>query len=123
MDMSFKLSMSNIRFLKYSLDFISSIFLLLFYPIIRLLNSSFKFSNVIQVLIGKKTWISYIKNDEYLHQLPKIKEGVYTPIFIKEKEGISISDLHNINIIYAKNYNIWLDIEYLFKHVFNTKVE
>lgn len=121
MDMSFKLGKRNVRFFKYILDFLFAIFLLFLYPIIRLLNPNFKFQNVLQVLLGKKTWVSYIQNDGNIHQLPKIKEGVYTPIFLNKGEAISTLNTHNINIIYAKNYNVWLDIEYLFKHIFDTK--
>jgi len=121
LEMSYNLDNKKNLFAKYSLDIFAALLLLLFSPVIKLFNRRFKLSNIFKVLFGSKTWISYIPNDKDIDELPKIKEGIYTPIFSDKISGISNKDLHNMNVIYARNYNITMDIEYLFKHIFDNK--
>ncbi len=118
MEINYKFDNRNIVLFKYFTDKIIALFLLLIFPVLKLLNNKFEISNVFLVLSGKKTWVSYIGEDKELDLLPALKKGVYTPVFSKSYKNISNNYLHDINVLYARNYNFWMDLEYLLKHLF-----
>jgi hypothetical protein len=82
---------------------------------IRLLNNS------LHVLFGFKTWVGYYTGgDIQTDHLPNIKKGILTPLdFIKGSE-YSVSYIENLNMVYAKNYKIWTDLQILIKGFKNT---
>ena len=105
----------NIR-VKRNFDMIGSIIILVALPIFFYLkNYRTAFSNTIQVLKGKKTWIGYIQTSNN-DNLPKIKQPVFDLFSSNSKLSDEISD--KLNIIYAKDYNVQKDIILLCKRIF-----
>jgi len=103
---------------KRTLDFILALLLILFLPISIWFYSDKKtfIHNCWNVLIGKKSWIGYskIKNPAD-RNLPVIKTGILTPAEAKGSE-INSPMTSKLNLIYARNYSIWKDIEILNKY-------
>jgi hypothetical protein len=68
------------------------------------------------VLLGRLSWISYIKSENYNYlDLPKLKPGIFSPvILIRSGENIDIAKT-NANLDYAKNYKISTDFKIIFK--------
>ena len=108
---------ANNKRTKRSIDILFSIFFILSSPILIFIvkNPSHFLRNIFQVLLGKKTWVAYANsNSESISQLPRIKEGVLSPV-----SGLGpISDLafsNKLNIIYAKDYKASTDIRIILK--------
>ena len=75
--------------------------------------------NIFYVLINKISWVSYIeKKDLKIDNLPKIKKGVFSNFSIKKNKKLSLKKLELLNIIYAKNYNVWKDLYIIWKSLF-----
>ncbi|GIV44271.1 MAG: hypothetical protein KatS3mg035_1394 [Bacteroidia bacterium] len=68
---------SNIRSKRF-LDISSSLILILFLPVLLIIvpNRIGLISNILQVLLGKKSWVGY-KETNLKQELPKIKKGVF----------------------------------------------
>ena len=95
---------------------IMAIIILIAFPIFFYFkNYRTAFSNTIQVLKGKKTWIGYIQSSNN-ENLPKIKQPVFDIYSSNTKLSDEISD--KLNIIYAKDYNVQKDIILLCKRIF-----
>ncbi len=113
---------NNIRN-KRIFDIISSLIILFISPFliiftkksIRLLNNS------LYVLFGIKTWVGYYESgDIQTNHLPNIKKGILTPLdYVKSSEN-SVTYIENLNMVYAKNYKIWTDLQILIKGFKNT---
>ncbi len=71
------------------------------------------FSNWIHVLLGNKTWVGYAQNNN-IKLLPKIKEGVLSPINNSNKTLNDIS-IQKLNFLYAKDYSIEKDLLIILK--------
>ncbi len=107
------------RFLDIKLSFIFilfSPFILLFFKIpFKLINNS------VNVLLGSKTWVGYFKtNDSKYNNLPKIKDGILTPLDLRSEKEMVESLIYKLNMEYARNYTIWNDLHILlkgFKHI------
>ncbi len=78
-------------------------------------------NNSMNVLLGFKTWVGYSKKSNVsTNQLPKIKEGILTPLDLGSKKEISDSFIRHSNMVYAKNYTVLNDAKILlkgFKHI------
>lgn len=73
--------------------------------------------NIFFVLIGKRTWVGYIKDlkaDENFH-LPKIAEGVLSPLDGLEAGEPDEEGLLRLNLLYAKDYRVANDLNIVFK--------
>lgn len=101
------LSKREYRNQKRLFDIASALILLILFPIgLWRMGSSMYFKNCLDVLFGKKTWVSYssISND-----LPKLKKGVIkTDYAIK---GDSEPFASRLDELYAKNYSVLMDIK------------
>ncbi|MFC2103984.1 glycosyltransferase family 2 protein [Bacteroidota bacterium] len=99
-------------------DFIISITILILSPLLLLFfKIPFKLiNNSLNVLLGCKTWIGYHKKSEHdIENLPKIKNGILTPLDLGSKKEKSNSFVYKSNMEYAKNYTIWNDLNILLK--------
>ena len=102
-------------------DFMSAFLMLLISPILFVV-SGFKFklfSNIFNVIFGKKTWVGYQSHSkEQIAKYPKIKPWILTII----TSNISSSDdvAHKLNLIYAKDYTVSKDLVVFFKKFKNT---
>jgi len=101
-------------------DIISSFLLLIFYPILFLfiINKFNTLSNILKVLAGAKTWVSYYFYDGLnLNELPKIKKGILNPVDGLGKKKIDESLKEKLNFLYAKDYKFTNDMNILIKGI------
>jgi hypothetical protein len=92
------------------------VFLLLCPMIIWFFKHKFAFlQNCFQVGTGRKTWIGYAS---YPNQLPKLKQGVFTP-----SDGLAAANplnqhtIQRIDFLYAKDYDVWRDVDILIRNL------
>jgi len=98
-------------------DIISSIILLLFFPALIVVSKSFLglLRNILSVLFGLKSWVSYHKSDKN-DALPKIKEGILNPVSHLRSEYSELT-LFKLNMLYAKEYRLKNDLDILLKNL------
>ncbi len=65
--------------------------------------------NLLEVLSGKKTWVGYAHSYHNSNDLPKIKQGVLTPVS-RSIDGIEEATVNKLNFLYAKNYSVEKDL-------------
>jgi hypothetical protein len=73
--------------------------------------------NLFLVLIGKRTWVGYIKglNAEQNFHLPKISDSVLSPLDSLEAGELDETGLSRLNMLYAKDYRVANDLNIVFK--------
>ena len=106
----------NIRNKRF-FDITSSLVLLAFSPILIILNKNFLnvLKNILLVLIGVKSWVSYHEIGKK-DALPKIKEGVLNPVsHLKSK--LTERTIFKLNMLYAKEYQVKNDFDILLKNL------
>lgn len=93
-------------------DFLTSLFFLLTFPFIcwKVERKKGFFLNIIQVLVAVKSWVGFAGNEETKTRLPELKAGVLTPAD-RLASGLPEEKKMEVDMIYAKNYNIMQDIE------------
>lgn len=98
-------------------DFLSSILILIFSPILMpFLKRPFGiWKNAFMVFIGKLSWVGYSSSNLNDKALPKIRKGV-----LNTKDAINISKidektLNKLDLLYARNYSIQTDLNIIFK--------
>lgn len=92
------------KILKRIVDFTFAFGLMIFKPF-----HSVNVSQLWEILMGKKTFVSYNQSDQRLYELPKIKCGIFEiGPFIADK-----SKVHNMNLKYAINYKVLHDIKFI----------
>ena len=110
-----EISKSDNKRKKRTLDLLFSLFLLLTFPVSILFfkNKKNLIVNIIDCLVGKKTYVGYNLQKTNHPLLPKLKLSILHPI-----SNSSNSDELNekINLIYARDYSVWKDIEILQKN-------
>ncbi|MBN2635935.1 MAG: glycosyltransferase [Prolixibacteraceae bacterium] len=78
-------------------------------------NKATYISNIFNVLVGNKTWISYISiNSEIIH-LPKLKPGILNPAELFTEIKLDNEKINQLNMMYAKDYNLLNDSLILMK--------
>lgn len=70
--------------------------------------------NVFQVLFGVKSWVGYYMPEKADHRLPKIKFSVLSPLDGMKVKNHNQKVLNDLNLLYARDYNIWKDINIVF---------
>lgn len=98
-------------------DVISSIGMLLLLPFMLLIvtNRIGFIRNWIQVILGKKTWIGYLKGGESQY-LPPVSDGVLNPAGRADLSQLSLSpDI--INFRYARDFSINGDLQLLLSYL------
>lgn len=116
-DIDFRLSRSNVRRLKYFTDVLVAMTIIIIFPVISLITKSIRFRDVLSVIKGRKTWISYMSADKHADKLPNLKPGVFLPVIIGNSGKLNDNEIHNINVEYARNYSFWSDIEILIRNM------
>ncbi|MCX7743950.1 MAG: glycosyltransferase family 2 protein [Flavobacteriales bacterium] len=108
---------------KRLLDILLSVIFLLLAPVLWIIQKQRVgfFKNVIEVLAGNKTWVSYAFpiNTYNDNRLPKIKPGVLHPA---DARGIPIEDtktLRHLDMLYAKDYNPSIDLNIIIRNLRN----
>jgi O-antigen biosynthesis protein len=103
---------------KRFLDFIIALNMLISYPIIAIIirNPGQLFSNIISILFGNKSFVSYSDNHGAdTGMLPRIKKGVLSPIDAVRKDVKDKMIIERINFMYAKDYKIISDLNVISK--------
>jgi GT2 family glycosyltransferase len=76
--------------------------------------------NIFQVLIGKKSWVGYYSGKDIDYQkLPQIKKGVLNPSDGVKKIKFTPEILSSLNILYAKDYDVYNDLNIIAKGIRN----
>ncbi len=111
------ISKTSNRRKKRFFDFCSSFFLLLFSWIFIWFfeNKSNFVKNILHVFSGKKSWIGYIPGNDISQKLPLLKQGVLNPADIFSGRIPDEEKTMQLNMLYAKNYNLLTDAEILLK--------
>jgi len=98
-------------------DFFACLLLLLFSPILIIINRSFfkLYKNLFSVLIGIKSLVSYNKlaNNE---ALPKIKSGLLNPVS-HINSAYPERTIFKLNMLYAKEYQLKNDFDILLRNL------
>ncbi len=107
----FNLSHAASKRAKRIFDVILSILLFLLSPLLFFLAAprNHFFNNLLLVLTGKKTWVSYHPNDPLLASLPKIKKGILSPVHPVTEDNASRRVSH-IHYVYARDYHWTSDL-------------
>ena len=71
--------------------------------------------NILSVLFGLKSWVSYHKSNEN-DALPKIKEGILNPVSHLRSEYSELT-VFKLNMLYAKEYRLKNDFDILLKNL------
>ncbi len=98
-------------------DVFSAAVLLLLSPILFLgvKNKGGFFKNIIQVLLGKKTWVGYSPTTNQ-EDLPQIKPGILHPLSYVHKNPLQEQMVHKYNLIYAKDYKVSNDMRLMLRN-------
>ena len=116
-NINFKINQKVHQRTKRLIDLFVCIVAILLFPVILILSRQTKdiFSNWFSVFFGSKTWIGFNKSDALMVNLPQLKDGVFE--FSTNKKSIETEDVHQENIFYARNYNIWMELEQIIKNL------
>lgn len=66
--------------------------------------------NLFVVLFGLKSWVGYCPVQNETVHLPKVKKGVLNPSNAMKLRVIDAETAVDLNILYARDYNIWKDL-------------
>ena len=105
---------------KRLLDILLSIMFLITSPILILfVKSKINFiQNIFKVLFGQKTWVGYTRGHEnYSKHLPKIKQGVLSPIDELNLKDFDHSTIQRLNFLYARDFTPWRDLGIILKAI------
>ncbi len=103
---------------KRFLDIISSLLFFVFFPIgIFIVKSPLGyFKNIFLVLFGKKSIVGYYHYDDIsIDKLPEIKKGILNPTDAFRTRKINKDTIEKLNLIYARDYKIYNDLNILFR--------
>ena len=103
-------SVLNINSITKAKDLTLTLLFIVLFPVLLLFekNKSGYIKNIFEVLFGQKSWIGYDKKGNNLHDLPIIKNGVLS--CSESLNNVSESNAARMNIMYAKDYQIFNDI-------------
>lgn len=71
------------------------------------------FSNIFKVLGGRYTWVGF--SEAGYITLPRIKKGIISPVSHIGEKNLDPSTIHRLNFLYAKDYNLYTDLELIFR--------
>ena len=89
-------------------------FLILSPLLMWFMKSPFRFlQNTVDVISGKLSWVGF--SDTESADLPKIRKGVLNPASRLNVYELDSPTLNRLNVIYAKEYNVYADLQLIFK--------
>ncbi len=103
---------------KRFLDIITSLLLFGIFPVgIFIVKSPLGyFKNIFLVLFGKKTIVGYYHYDDVsIDKLPEIKKGILNPTDAFRTRKINKDTIEKLNLIYARDYKIYNDLNIIFR--------
>jgi O-antigen biosynthesis protein len=73
------------------------------------------FINIFKVLWGSRTWVGFA-HSSIDKKLPSLRQGILTPLNqINSKTPLDSETIHNLNVLYARDYRISRDLGILLK--------
>lgn len=104
---------------KRIIDLLFASFIILFSPFVLFKKNGIEWlKNAIQVVIGKKTWIGYIKTDNQ-KDLPKLKNAVFGLYYYDNSLEMSKEFVQQSNYFYARKYSVMYDLKAFLAHFQN----
>lgn len=102
---------------KRTLDVLLASGLLITWPVtLFFVKRPFRFvQNIVQVLLGKKTWVGFYANDPAAKKLPSIRPGVLSPVHQSLASADNPETTRKLNVLYAKDYRILNDLNIVFR--------
>ncbi len=103
---------------KRFLDIITSLLLFGIFPVgIFIVKSPLGyFKNIFLVLFGKKSIVGYYHYDDVsIDKLPEIKKGILNPTDAFRTRKINKDTIEKLNLIYARDYKIYNDLNIIFR--------
>ncbi len=103
---------------KRAFDLISSLILLILSPILVFIieRPGIFIKNIVKVIAGKLSLVGYCVSKNLSNkELPPIKVGILNPTDTLKVQPQKESSIEKINLMYAKNYNIYEDLDILIK--------
>ncbi|MFC2175633.1 glycosyltransferase family 2 protein [Bacteroidota bacterium] len=104
---------------KRLLDVVLALLLLVFLPVVVwfIRNPLGLIGNILQVIVGKKTWVGYSvdKESNQSSQLPKLPNAVLNSADALEDETLDNEGLLRLNMMYAKDYRVANDLNIVLK--------
>ncbi len=114
-DIGFKINQPFHIRTKRLLDLMFCFFTILFFPIVLLLsNRKAIYSNILDVIFARKTWIGYHESDTNIQEVPKLRSGIFPPL-----SKLRNNNVHKINLRYARSYSTWNEVAMLSYYLFN----
>lgn len=112
----FNLSSPAVRRAKRLFDFISSVLILLLFPVLAFLtpHAGNAFQCLLRVLTGRWTWVAYHPMDPLVASLPKVKQGVLHPAYPADEADVH-RRLRHIHYVYARDYHWTTDLSILIR--------
>lgn len=116
-DLQFNIAQPLQRRNKRLLDIGLALFLLATVPLqLLLVRRPFAMlGNVGAVLLGRCSWVGYASVKENGASLPPIRPGVLSPLDELPAVEIDTPTRRRLNLFYAKDYNIWRDVDIIWK--------
>lgn len=104
-------------------DVAATLVLLVTIPLLWLLRKPRRatLKHCTSVLIGKRTWIGYIRTTSATSDLPKIKPSIFPFASINDPSSEKTEAINRANLIYAKSYNVSTDLIALYHNTVSAK--
>ncbi len=113
----YQINQSYHKRMKRVVDMLVALIIIIGFPINLLLikNGATAIKNAFFVLFGGYSWVGYTSIEPLL---PKIKHNIITcyGLPVNALHPINKEGLHQLNNLYAKNYDCWQDINMIFKN-------
>jgi GT2 family glycosyltransferase len=105
---------------KRMLDLSVSLLLILLFPLLLfIVHKPFGLlRNCFEILFGQLSLVGYCfptEADKQKWNLPKIKQGVLSPLDALDKELVDTPTIQKLNMLYAKDYRLWNDLNIIWK--------
>ncbi|MEM7103182.1 MAG: glycosyltransferase [Bacteroidota bacterium] len=118
-DIQFSIATTMNRRNKRGLDLLTSLVLFILSPFVIFLvkGKMTFFTNIFSTLIGRKTWVGYHGEQKSNINLPKLKEGILSPLDPIRLKSVDPPTINRLNFLYAKDYNPQQDLSIIWKSV------
>jgi hypothetical protein len=121
-DIDYRLNKPFNRFLKRIFDIVGTISIWIFFaPMKRAFKEKIHYNSLSRVLSGTYSIVGNpIKNhDQNTINDSLVKPGLTGLMQINKNNNVSTSEIERYNLLYAKNYSLFLDFEILIKTIVN----
>ncbi len=116
----FNIEESSNRRLKRIFDLLYALLICALFPIFLIYSKQSRriLSNVVSVILARKTWIAYNASNKV--NLPDLKDGVLPVVALQRFNLALINKPEIVDFHYAKNYSVIMDMEMVFIHAFTS---